>query len=1050
MREHHVDVSRVVNQLDRFRFSDDQGPGRPEPYTGANYGYYDPHSNSGYELDTPPPPVYPRRESRQDYYDNCRDGPGSSQTNGYYGDDYSRSYEVRDEYPVRLVHATGVVAETVLGPVHSQPATVWASQTAPATANTTVDENARRAISAIPPSTQNETTKNTRNPSPPAIPHTNGVNLKRLFHKVFDGKRKQLVVGIKKKSIVAKHSIQQGEQKLIHSRKRFLETRNDQNIFGGNSKDSRKYVNPNQQFDSYDYGPQQKHQRSGISTSRISLADPSKEHGHRHHHTDPLNRKQSHPNLQQASSLERPKEALRPSQSQAPLSTPKVQRAPSSYEVYQQRSTEPYHAGNSTFYPDETQYNGVTPMPQQNIAPLQNGLVNLGNTCYMNAVVQALSASDTMTTFFFNSGHTKVLQDRTRQQEINSQVHGSNGAVTKAFGTLLQKMYGNRCTEQDVRDFRAVVGEYSPDYRTYNQQDAQEFLSWLLDKIHEDLNLAKRDNNCNYGSRNGNHSPDEALAERRTAHFSVITNLFEGQFGSSITCNSCFFQKSIFEPYMYVSLPIPHDQKRPLYVTVVRPGCSTITRYGIRVEAKGTISDVRACLCEETKIPNNQMLLLQLTTGGFRNGSAEAAQIANVAGKEAYAVELQPTVDHYSEQYINIVFVLAVRNGAVVLRETEPFVIRISRQCTYETLAKKLFDAAKPCLTPKIHDAVPFGQFKLALANDYNHNTYIDSTVAMPLITPGVEQSIDHNEKSHYNLPKFIKLVIEFPNHNRALIRQAPRVMNHRSADFLASDNASYDLTLESCLKSYTTEESCEWRCERCNGSKPNGAKKRLLFNSCPQILILHLKRFRHVQNEVGEPMKIDVSVKFPAEGLDLKPYVNTSQSLNHRRDSIGNNKINKEMQATVSTAAGDDNLYDLFAVVNHRGDRVSSGHYTATVRNPQDGVWRTFDDTTVTINTDPLEQSENTYLMFYEKRSVRVQRQNSKKNPDSRRLTNALARFTPPREKEPLAPQKSNGLTTDQGAFRRGDATRRAAKAALLPLLHTSKYSSNAQEIPL
>jgi ubiquitin carboxyl-terminal hydrolase 31 len=37
-----------------------------------------------------------------------------------------------------------------------------------------------------------------------------------------------------------------------------------------------------------------------------------------------------------------------------------------------------------------------------------------------------------------------------------------------------------------------VVDKYGSQYRGNNQHDAQEFLVWLLDKVHEDLNTATK------------------------------------------------------------------------------------------------------------------------------------------------------------------------------------------------------------------------------------------------------------------------------------------------------------------------------------------------------------------------------------------------------------------------------------------------------------------------------------------------------------------------------------------------------------------------------
>jgi hypothetical protein len=61
------------------------------------------------------------------------------------------------------------------------------------------------------------------------------------------------------------------------------------------------------------------------------------------------------------------------------------------------------------------------------------------------------------------------------------------------------------------------------------------------------------------------------------------------------------------------------------------------------------------------------------------------------------------------------------------------------------------------------------------------------------------------------------------------------------------------------------------------------------------------------------------------------------------------------------------DNLYDLYAVVNHKGESINSGHYTAYCRNPVDDQWRLFDDTHVELVDAKSVIANCAYLLFYE-----------------------------------------------------------------------------------
>jgi ubiquitin C-terminal hydrolase len=108
---------------------------------------------------------------------------------------------------------------------------------------------------------------------------------------------------------------------------------------------------------------------------------------------------------------------------------------------------------------------------------------------------------------------------------------------------------------------KAAVGAINRQFAGYGQHDSQEFLRFLLDGLHDDLNrvrvkpayVAIEDSAgdddwtksarwwCNYTERNA----------------SVITDTFSGQLKSKVTCLSCGHVSLAFDPFMDLSLPIP-------------------------------------------------------------------------------------------------------------------------------------------------------------------------------------------------------------------------------------------------------------------------------------------------------------------------------------------------------------------------------------------------------------------------------------------------------------------------------------------------------------
>ncbi len=114
-------------------------------------------------------------------------------------------------------------------------------------------------------------------------------------------------------------------------------------------------------------------------------------------------------------------------------------------------------------------------------------------------------------------------------------------------------------------------------------------------------------------------------------------------------------------------------------------------------------------------------------------------------------------------------------------------------------------------------------------------------------------------------------------------------------------------VTLGDCLDEFgkpeILSESDAWYCPRCKEHR-RASKKFELWKS-PDILVIHLKRFS-AQGRFRD--KLDVSVDFPIQGLDLTTRVATQEE-------------------------GKSPIYDLFAVDNHYGG-LGGGHYTAYASN--------------------------------------------------------------------------------------------------------------------
>ena len=56
----------------------------------------------------------------------------------------------------------------------------------------------------------------------------------------------------------------------------------------------------------------------------------------------------------------------------------------------------------------------------------------------------------------------------------------------------MRALWSGRYKSVTPRDFKSMVDQYIPDMQGYAQQDAQEFLAFLMNALHEDLNRVKQ------------------------------------------------------------------------------------------------------------------------------------------------------------------------------------------------------------------------------------------------------------------------------------------------------------------------------------------------------------------------------------------------------------------------------------------------------------------------------------------------------------------------------------------------------------------------------
>ncbi|XP_044792089.1 ubiquitin carboxyl-terminal hydrolase 31 isoform X2 [Bubalus bubalis] len=570
------------------------------------------------------------------------------------------------------------------------------------------------------------------------------------------------------------------------------------------------------------------------------------------------------------------------------------------------------------------------------------GLRNHGNTCFMNATLQCLSNTELFAEYLalgqYRAGRPEPSPDPEQPAGRGAQ---GQGEVTEQLAHLVRALWTLEYTPQHSRDFKSIVSKNALQYRGNSQHDAQEFLLWLLDRVHEDLNHAVKQS-----GQPPLKPPSETDMMPEGPSFPVcstfVQELFQAQYRSSLTCPHCQKQSNTFDPFLCISLPIPLPHTRPLYVTVVYQGkCSHCMRVGVAVPLSGTVARLREAVSVETKIPTDQIVLTEMYYDGFHRSFCDTDDLETV--HESDCIFAFETPEIFRPEGILSQRGIHLNNNLNHLK----FGLDHCRLSSPTQAAAK---QGKADLPPS-----RAGSDKIVLLVCNRACTGQQGKRALKSCGPG--------GTAH------VKLVVEwdketkdflFVNTEDEYIPDAESVRLQKERH-----HQPQTCTLSQCFQLYTKEERLApddaWRCPHCKQLQQGSITLSLW--TLPDVLIIHLKRFRQ---EGDKRMKLQNMVKFPLTGLDMTPHVvkrsQSSWSLpSHwspwrRPYGLGRDP--------------EDYIYDLYAVCNHHGT-MQGGHYTAFCKNSVDGLWYCFDDSDVQQLSEDEVCTQTAYILFYQRRTA-------------------------------------------------------------------------------
>jgi len=607
------------------------------------------------------------------------------------------------------------------------------------------------------------------------------------------------------------------------------------------------------------------------------------------------------------------------------------------------------------------------------------GLSNLGNTCFMNSALQCLSHSSLLTEYFLSD---KYLDDINTDNPI-----GMGGELATEYANLIGALWRDGALTVTPRKFKSSLARFAPQFSGYSQQDAQELLAFLLDGLHEDLNRVKNKPYVEERDSQGRTDADianESWEAHTARNNSCIVDTFQGQYRSTLVCPSCGNKSVKFDPFMYLSIPLPTSRERMIKVTLVSYGEHvSATMFGLKVPKSGDIASLTSALCEAADVDTmgERVVILEVYNHRidkvYTNMNASLTLITDRDVLYAHRLPALSTTEPTMDT------VLVHRKSGSQTKSPYAQVSSVSG-----TLVKFGF----PWIIPVSGCEGETPGAKQAAFLEQTIEKYAESYIRTSPGTPNSPStSNDHDDRRSSAEPDGALFKLKYTNHNASATFEeygsaASLTDSHVSSNTLSAmhviaidwssralatryDEDLFDVTdehssvktneikdaeqgtpLTSCIESFTQEEPLGkedmWYCKQCETHVE--AVKKLDLYRLPPILVMQLKRFNY--NRLWRD-KISTLVDFPLTNLDMTAYV-----LPHAPRRV-------------------PPVYDLYAVVNHFGS-MGGGHYTAYTQHAEEGTWHLYDDSHCTaVEAEAALHNSAAYVLFYKRRDVPVTR---------------------------------------------------------------------------
>lgn len=226
------------------------------------------------------------------------------------------------------------------------------------------------------------------------------------------------------------------------------------------------------------------------------------------------------------------------------------------------------------------------------------GLLNLGSTCFMNCIVQALI-------------HTPLLRDYFLSERHECTAKTAAKCLVCEVSRLFQEFYSGARGPLSLHRLLHLIWNHARHLAGYEQQDAHEFFIATLDVLHRHCKISMNEMAAAASAASTDKSKPQFQQPDNPTHCNcIIDQIFTGGLQSDVVCQACNGVSTTIDPFWDISLDLGEAQNQG-YGGPPKSLIDCLERF-TRAEHLGSSAKIKCSSCKSYQESTKQLSMRTL------------------------------------------------------------------------------------------------------------------------------------------------------------------------------------------------------------------------------------------------------------------------------------------------------------------------------------------------------------------------------------------------------------------------------------------------------